>query len=228
MAEFSAAREVDTGPAPPRGACSAPRSCARKSGWPPCWGAASESNACETLMLRARADLDCRPQPRGRPTVAGRPRGAARRAARRALGPRPREGHGTLEARRHEVGELAERGPEGRPKRGRQVETLGDTRAICERVLRRLRVLGSALRPRIGVRDDRVEQGLGELVGLGQFDSLERRDSDHGQARGPRRGHTRWVNPPARSPTGRARRQVADRPLCKDRARASAPRLRGR
>ena len=63
---------------------------------------------CETLLLRARADLDAGRASGGGAAAAGRPRGAARRAAERGRRSRPREGHGDA------------RGAAGRGRRGRQ------------------------------------------------------------------------------------------------------------
>ena len=103
-------------------------------------GGRERSDACETLLLRARADLD-----------AGREREAALQLRvgleallaelRGALGdPGHEEDMGTLEARRGEAGEAANEAIEGELGRERrlQVEELLE---ISERVLRRRRIL---------------------------------------------------------------------------------------
>jgi hypothetical protein len=103
-------------------------------------GGRERSDACETLLLRARADLD-----------AGREREAALQLRvgleallvelKGALGdPGHEEDMGALEARRGEAGEAANEALEGElgPERRRKVEELLD---ICERVLRRRRIL---------------------------------------------------------------------------------------
>lgn len=104
-------------------------------------GGRERFDVCETLILRARADLD-----------AGRTREAALqlRVGFEALlvelkGALTDPGHetdmGTLNAARHEVGELANRALQGDldPKR---LKTLHELLPLCERVLRRRRVLG--------------------------------------------------------------------------------------
>lgn len=103
-------------------------------------GGRERSDACETLLLRARADLD-----------AGREREAALqlRVGLEALlvelkealsDPGHEEDMGALEARRGEAGEAANDalGGELPPQRRQQVEEL---LKICERVLRRRRIL---------------------------------------------------------------------------------------
>lgn len=105
-------------------------------------GGREQLNACETLLLRARADLD-----------AGREREAALQLRvgleallaelRGALSdPGHEEDMATLGSRRGEVGDLANAALQGDLDEG-QLQTLQDTQAICERVLRRRRVLGS-------------------------------------------------------------------------------------
>ena len=105
-------------------------------------GGREQLNACETLLLRARADLD-----------AGRNREAALqlRVGLEALltelkGALSDPGHDedmtTLESSRHEVGDLANAALQGNLK-ATQLQALRDTQAVCERVLRRRRVLGS-------------------------------------------------------------------------------------
>lgn len=104
-------------------------------------GGREQLDACETLLLRARADLD-----------AGRNREAALqlRVGLEALlvelkGALSDPGHdedmATLQARRHEAGELANAALQGDlvPE---QLPALGELLATCERVLRRRRVLG--------------------------------------------------------------------------------------
>jgi len=104
-------------------------------------GGRERFDACETLILRARADLD-----------AGRTREAALqlRVGLEALlaelkGALPDPGHekdmGTLGAARHEVGELANQALEGDLDSDAAVRT-EDLVGACERVLRRRRVLG--------------------------------------------------------------------------------------
>lgn len=103
-------------------------------------GGRERIDACETLILRARADLD-----------AGREREAALqlRVGAEALlaelrGALADEGHeedmATLEARRGEIGDLANAALQGDldPEQRKSVE---DLTVICERVLRRRRVL---------------------------------------------------------------------------------------
>lgn len=105
-------------------------------------GDREQLDACETLLLRARADLD-----------AGRNREAALqlRVGLEALlielkGALSDAGHEedmvTLESRRHEAGELANAALRADPT-PEQLEALGELLSTCERVLRRRRVLGS-------------------------------------------------------------------------------------
>lgn len=104
-------------------------------------GGRERLDACETMLLRARADLD-----------AGREREAALqlRVGLEALlvelrGALPDPGHdedmATLESRRHEAGELANAALRGDLDESR-VEALGGLLETSERVLRRRRVLG--------------------------------------------------------------------------------------
>jgi hypothetical protein len=105
-------------------------------------GGREQLDACETLLLRARADLD-----------AGRNREAALqlRVGLEALlielkGALADDGHeedmATLEGRRHEAGELANAALRG-DLTAEQRQLLGELLATSERVLRRRRVLGS-------------------------------------------------------------------------------------
>jgi hypothetical protein len=105
-------------------------------------GGREQLDACETLLLRARADLD-----------AGRNREAALqlRVGLEALlaelpGAVSDPGHGedmaTLTNRRHEAGELANAALEG-DLNPAQLQNLRELLAISERVLRRRRVLNS-------------------------------------------------------------------------------------
>jgi hypothetical protein len=105
-------------------------------------GGRERLDACETLILRARADLD-----------AGRTREAALqlRVGLEALlvelkgalsDPGHEEDMGTLSAARHDVGELANAALRG-DLDPEQLTTLQELLPLCERVLRRRRVLGS-------------------------------------------------------------------------------------
>ncbi len=104
-------------------------------------GGREQLDACETLLLRARADLD-----------AGRNREAALqlRVGLEALlielkGALNDDGHeedmATLASRRHEAGELANAALRG-DLAAEQRQSLGELLATAERVLRRRRVLG--------------------------------------------------------------------------------------
>jgi len=128
--EFSAAREIDTAAGP----------ATRRQQRADVLGGRERLNACETLLLRARADLD-----------SGRNREAALqlRVGLEALlvefrGALSDSGHeedmGTIEARRHDIGALANAALQG-DLSAEQLQTLEDTQALCERVLRRRRVL---------------------------------------------------------------------------------------
>ncbi len=103
-------------------------------------GDREQLDACETLLLRARADLD-----------AGRNREAALQLRvgleallRELKGALSDPGHdedmGTLESRRHEAGELANTALRGSLD-AEQLDALREIQALCERVLRRRRVL---------------------------------------------------------------------------------------
>lgn len=105
-------------------------------------GGRERTDACETLLLRARADLD-----------AGRDREAALqlRVGLEALlvelkgalnDPSHEEDMTTLGSRRQQVGDLANTALQG-DLDATQLQTLQDTQTICERVLRRRRILGS-------------------------------------------------------------------------------------
>jgi hypothetical protein len=105
-------------------------------------GGREQLDACETLLLRARADLD-----------AGRNREAALqlRVGLEALlvelkgslsDPGHEEDMATLESSRRKVGELANTALQGNLN-ATQLQALQDTQAICERVLRRRRILGN-------------------------------------------------------------------------------------
>ena len=105
-------------------------------------GGRERLDTCETLLLRGRADLD-----------AGRNREAALQLRvgleallvelRSALSdPGHDEDMATLEARRHEAGDLANAALQG-DLDASQLQALRDIQAICERVIRRRRVLGN-------------------------------------------------------------------------------------
>ncbi|HMC49595.1 MAG TPA: hypothetical protein VKH20_03040 [Solirubrobacterales bacterium] len=105
-------------------------------------GGREQLDACETLLLRARADLD-----------AGRNREAALqlRVGLEALlielkgafsDPDHDEDMAILESSRNKVGELANTALQGNLN-ATQLKAIRDTQAVCERVLRRRRVLGS-------------------------------------------------------------------------------------
>ncbi|HVY78484.1 MAG TPA: hypothetical protein VG898_08270 [Solirubrobacterales bacterium] len=103
-------------------------------------GGRERPDICEILLLRARADLD-----------AGRDREAALqlRIGLEALlvelhdalsDPGHEEDMATLESRRHDVGELANAALRG-DLDAAQLDLLRDAQAVCERVLRRRRIL---------------------------------------------------------------------------------------
>lgn len=105
-------------------------------------GGRERLDACETLLLRARADLD-----------AGRDREAALQLRvgleallvelRSALAdPGHEEDMASLNERRHKAGDLANVALQGDLPPA-QLQSLGELLSICERVLRRRRVLGS-------------------------------------------------------------------------------------
>jgi hypothetical protein len=140
--EFSAAREVDT----QSGAATKRQQRAEElrpqERLAAVLGGREHLDACETLVLRARADLD-----------AGRNREATLqlRVGLEALltelrGALSDPGHdedmGTLQARRGDVGDLANAALEG-DLNPSQLESLQNIQAICERILRRRRVLGT-------------------------------------------------------------------------------------
>lgn len=138
--EFSAAREVDsqTGPASRRQQRA--EELRPQERLAAALGERERFDACETLLLRARADLD-----------AGREREAALqlRIGLEALlvelrGALSDHGHEqditTLGSRRHEAGELANLALKGDLEAG-QTQVMGELLEICERVLRRRRVL---------------------------------------------------------------------------------------
>ena len=113
-------------------------------------GGRERIDACEPLLLRARADLDARPPPRGGPSAARRPRGAAGRAARRMTDPH------------HEADMDSPVSPQSRGRRGGEQalrgdldENLGEGSSSCSRSAsasspppRPTRVAGTALRGR--------------------------------------------------------------------------------
>jgi hypothetical protein len=138
--EFSAAREVDTEAGPASRRQQRAEELRPQERLAAVLGGRERLDACETLVLRARSDLD-----------AGRNREAALqlRVGLEALltelrGALSDSGHmedmTMLETRRHDVGGLANVALQG-DLNAAQLETLGDTQAICERVLRRRRVL---------------------------------------------------------------------------------------
>jgi hypothetical protein len=105
-------------------------------------GGREQLDACETLLLRARADLN-----------GGRNREAALQLRvgleallvelKGALGdPGHEEDMATLGSRRHEAGDLANAALQG-DLEATQLQALQEIQALCERVLRRRRILGS-------------------------------------------------------------------------------------
>jgi hypothetical protein len=105
-------------------------------------GGREQLDACETLLLRARADLN-----------AGRNREAVLQLRvgleallvelRGALSdPDHEEDMATLQSRRHEAGELANAALQG-DLDATQLQALQEIQALCERVLRRRRILGT-------------------------------------------------------------------------------------
>jgi len=105
-------------------------------------GGREQLDACETLLLRARADLD-----------AGRNREAALQLRvgleallielRGALSdPDHEEDMATLRSRRHEAGDLANVALQGNLD-ATQLQALQEIQALCERALRRRRILGN-------------------------------------------------------------------------------------
>ncbi|HEV7399968.1 MAG TPA: hypothetical protein VGN84_06820 [Solirubrobacterales bacterium] len=139
--EFSAAREVDTEAGPASRRERRTEELRPQERLAAVLGGRERLDACETLLLRARADLD-----------AGRNREAALqlRVGLEALLVELRStlsdsGHeedmATIEGRRQDVGTLANAALKG-DLGTEQLQTLEDTQALCERVLRRRRVLG--------------------------------------------------------------------------------------
>lgn len=140
VGDYAAAREVDV-----RSGSSSPRRQRAEELRPQerlaaVLGGREQLGACETLLLRARADLD-----------ATRNREAALqlRVGLEALlaelpgavsDPGHEEDMGTLTSRRQEAGELANTALQGNLD-STQLKTLHELLAICERVLRRRRVL---------------------------------------------------------------------------------------
>ena len=140
--EFTAAREVDVGGGGASRRQQRAEELRPQERLAAVLGGRERLNACETLLLRARADLD-----------AGRNREAALQLRvgleallielRGALSdPGHEEDMATIEGRRHDVGALANAALQG-DLNATQLATLGETQAICERVLRRRRVLES-------------------------------------------------------------------------------------
>lgn len=138
--EFSAAREVDTAAGPATRRQQRAEELRPQERLAAVLGGRERLNACETLLLRARADLD-----------SGRNREAALQLRvgleallvelRGALSdPGHNEDMATLEARRHDVGALANAALQGDLDET-QLQQVRDTQALCERVLRRRRVL---------------------------------------------------------------------------------------
>jgi hypothetical protein len=104
-------------------------------------GGREQLDACETLLLRARADLDAK---RNREAALQLRVGleALLVELRGALSdPGHEEDMAVLESRRHEAGELANAALQG-DLDFEQLQSLGELLALAERVLRRRRVLG--------------------------------------------------------------------------------------
>ncbi len=138
--EFSAAREVDTQAGPATRRQQRSEELRPQERLAAVLGGRERLNACETLLLRARADLD-----------AGRNREAALQLRvgleallvelRGALSdPGHEEDMGALETSRGDVGDLANAALQG-DLNATQLQAVKDTQALCERVLRRRRVL---------------------------------------------------------------------------------------
>lgn len=138
--EFSAAREVDTQAGPATRRQQRAEELRPQERLAAVLGGREQFDACETLVLRARADLDT-----------GRQREAALQLRvgleallaelRDALAdPGHEEDMAALSARRHEAGELANAALSGKLDR-EQVSQVRDLVEICERILRRRRVL---------------------------------------------------------------------------------------
>ncbi|HXS33752.1 MAG TPA: hypothetical protein VN758_08275 [Solirubrobacterales bacterium] len=138
--EFSAAREVDTEAGPASRRQQRAEELRPQERLAAVLGGRERLDVCETLLLRAKADLD-----------AGRNREAALQLRvgfesllaelRGALSdPGHDDDMATLEARRHDVGDLANAALQG-DLSAKQLQQVRDTQALCERVLRRRRVL---------------------------------------------------------------------------------------
>jgi hypothetical protein len=138
--EFSAAREVDTQAGPATRRQQRAEELRPQERLAAVLGGRESFDACETLVLRARYDLD-----------GGRPREAALQLRvgleallaelRGALSdPGHEEDMGALETHRGDVGDLANAALQG-DLNPSQLESLQSIQAICERVLRRRRVL---------------------------------------------------------------------------------------
>jgi hypothetical protein len=139
--EFSAAREVDTQAEAATKRQQRAEELRPQERLAAVLGGRERFDACETLVLRARADLD-----------GNRRREAALQLRvgleallvelRGALSdPGHNEDMAILEARRHDVGDLANAALQG-DLNATQLQQVRDTQALCERVLRRRRVLG--------------------------------------------------------------------------------------
>ena len=222
---YSEAREVDVWAR--RGlACGggARRRCARRNGSRRCCAGASAADACETLLLRARADLD-----------AGRRREAALqlRVGVEALlfelpdaleDPDHARDIEALEKRRPAVEAAAERALRGdlAPEAERSV------REALELAERDPAPPAPAYGMRVSPVTQLVAQVGGDVVGFGQLDPVDRGHPDHGQPRGARRGDAgrrvlqRDHAGPCLDP------EAACTPPGRDRAPASAPPRRGR
>jgi hypothetical protein len=138
--EFSAARKVDTQAGPATRRQQRAEELRPQERLAAVLGGRESFDACETLVLRARYDLD-----------GGRPREAALQLRvgveallaelRSALSdPGHKEDMGILEAHRGDIGDLANTALRG-DLDATHLQTLQDIQAICERVLRRRRVL---------------------------------------------------------------------------------------
>lgn len=138
---YSAARQVDPGLGPVSRRRQRDEELRPQQRLAAVLGGREQLDACETLLLRARADL-----------AAGRDREATFQLRvgieallvelRGALSdPGHEEDMATLGARRHEVGELANAALQGNLS-PEQLRALSELLALCERVLRRRRVLG--------------------------------------------------------------------------------------
>ncbi|HEY6551209.1 MAG TPA: hypothetical protein VIY71_08435 [Solirubrobacterales bacterium] len=139
--EFIAAREVDTEAGPASRRQQRAEELRPQERLAAVLGGRERLNACETLVLRARSDLD-----------AGREREAALQLRvgleallaelRGALSdPGHEEDLATLQTRRHDMGEIANTALQG-DLNAEQLSTVESLLALCERVLRRRRVLG--------------------------------------------------------------------------------------